>query len=98
MALFVVWIVDKLISLEELLIFVRVIMTWVPVPRNKFTSPIIKFIYQVTEPILGIFRGMIPVVGVGGFGIDLSPLLSILVLEILRNVVDTLLLRILAPL
>jgi len=39
------------------------------------------FLYRVTEPILGFFRGIIPPVGM----LDLSPIVAIIVLGIVQQ-------------
>jgi len=62
------------------LIFIRVILSWVNVGYNGFTQ----FIYGLTEPFLGIFRRIIP--PRPNFPLDLSPVLAIVVLELLRSV------------
>lgn len=54
-------------------------------------QPVIRFIYEVTEPVLGFFRRIIPPIGV----IDISPLVAILVLEMIQNLIDYTLYRIL---
>jgi uncharacterized protein YggT (Ycf19 family) len=36
----------------------------------------------ICEPYIGLFRKIVPTVGAGGVGLDLSPLVAILVLQI----------------
>ena len=49
----------------------RAIISWVnPDPYN----PIVRFLYQATEPVLGRIRNVLPYMG----GIDLSPIAVIL--------------------
>lgn len=67
-------------------IFARVILSWLRVPPRGF---IFVVIVETTEPILNIFRRLIP--PLGGV-LDISPVLAFLALNLLRN----LLLRILA--
>lgn len=67
-------------------IFTRVILSWLRVPPRGFLFVII---IESTEPILKIFRRLIP--PLGGI-LDLSPLLAFLALDILRSI----LLRLLA--
>lgn len=61
------------------LIIARIILSWVQIPYN----PVVKFIYEVTEPFLGIFRKIIPPVGM----IDLSPIVALFALHLLELVV-----------
>jgi YggT family protein len=44
---------------------------------------IIKFIFDVTEPILGPIRELLPRGGI--LGIDVSPLIALFALSIIRN-------------
>ncbi|MBF7083181.1 YggT family protein [Desulfallas sp. Bu1-1] len=67
------------------LIFIRIILSWVRV--NPY-QPIIRFIYETTEPVLGLFRRIIPPVGM----IDFSPIAAFFVLELLRRLIISLLL------
>lgn len=59
------------------LIFARVILSWVnPRPKNEFLLMIIR----VTEPVLGPIRALIPL-----RGIDLSPIVAFLLLQLLMG-------------
>ncbi len=51
-------------------------------------NPIIKFIYDVTEPVMAPFRRLLPT----GYGIDFSPLLAVFALGILNRLVEQLIL------
>lgn len=79
--------VDRTFSLLYLLIIARILMSWFPIPQNRITRPIMEFIYVVTEPIMRFFRGLLPMVHVGGMGLDLSPILAILALSLMRTLV-----------
>ena len=67
------------------LIIFRVIISWV---RPNFSDPrwrkILKFVYKVTEPILAPIRDLLPM---GSMGIDLSPLIALIAIMIIRNFV-----------
>jgi YggT family protein len=61
------------------LIIAQAILSWVnPDPYN----PIVRFLYKVTEPVLGWVRRRLPVV-IGG--LDLSPLLVLLAIVFLQK-------------
>lgn len=83
--------IDRLFNLIYILILARVIMSWVRIPLTKYTRPVIKFIFDVTEPILGFFRGIFPLIGVGSMGIDLSPIIAFMVLRLLQGLIVRLL-------
>ena len=69
---------DFALSAFMWMIIGRAIISWVNAdPYN----PIVRFLYEVTEPLLGRIRRVVPFLG----GIDLSPMLLILALIFLRN-------------
>jgi YggT family protein len=78
-ALFLVYIV---------LILIRVLLSWIPrMPYNPTLRTVLDFITDSTDPYLNLFRRIIPPIGGGGFGLDLSPMIGIIVLFILRGVI-----------
>ncbi|MBI5587320.1 MAG: YggT family protein [Deltaproteobacteria bacterium] len=59
------------------ILVVRALLSWVnPDPYN----PIVRFLYQATEPVLGRIRRVLPAMG----GIDFSPLVAILAIMFLK--------------
>ena len=61
-------------------ILVRALLSWVsPDPYN----PIVRFLTLVTEPVLRPFRRLVPPHRTGG--LDLSPLLVLLLIQFVRN-------------
>jgi YggT family protein len=69
-----------------ILIFGRVILSWVP---TRLPWGLNDFILSVTEPILGPIRRALPLAG----GMDFSPLIALVLLQLIEQV----LLRILPP-
>lgn len=49
--------------------------------------PAINFVYDICEPFLRLFRGLLPALRLGGMGLDLSPLIAFLVLNIVASIV-----------
>jgi YggT family protein len=80
MGLLLIRAVDIAFQVYSWLIIVRVVLSWV---RHNPYHPLIRFIYDVTEPYLRIFRRFIPPVGM----IDLSPIVAFLVLGVLQVLV-----------
>ena len=71
-----------------ILIFIRVLLSWIPrMPYNPALRAVVDFVHQVTDPYLNIFRRFLPPIGGGGMAFDLSPILAIIVLYIVRAVV-----------
>jgi len=62
------------------LLIVRVLLSWFP-SINWFDPPF-SLLSQVTDPYLNIFRSIIPPLG----GLDFSPILAILLLQVLSGV------------
>ncbi len=78
--------VDAFFSILYLLLFIRIILSWVGrgIPYNSSWRGVISFIYSVTEPILRPIRQVLPVTG---SGIDFSPLVAFLILSLIRRIV-----------
>ncbi len=56
-------------------IFIRIILSWVGMdPRN----PVVIFLHDITEPILGPIRRFMPRMGM----LDLSPMVAIILLKV----------------
>ncbi len=64
-------------------IFVRVVLSWFPISPDSALASVYRIVYALTEPVLGPIRRVMPGVGVGGMGLDLSPIIVLLVLEII---------------
>jgi len=65
-----------------------VLLSWIPrMPYNPTLRAVLDFITDTTDPYLNLFRRFIPPIGGGGFGLDLSPMIGIIVLFVLRGVV-----------
>jgi YggT family protein len=72
----------SLIQIYALVIFARVIISWFPITPGSFLASVNGFLYAVTEPVLGPVRRVIPPLGVGGMGLDLSPIIVFFVIQI----------------
>lgn len=66
----------------EIAIFGRVIMSWFD-PGGQYA--ISRVIREITEPVIGPIRRIIPSVGM----FDLSPLIALLLLSVLQQVVGS---------
>ena len=71
-----------LLGLYSWVIIAAALITWVsPDPRN----PIVMFLRQVTEPVLGPVRRLLPPWKTGG--LDFSPLIVILAIQVVERVI-----------
>ncbi len=72
-------VIDIVLSIYMWLIIGRALLSWVsPDPYN----PIVRFLYNVTEPVLGFFRRLLPL---QFGGLDLTPLAVLLVIVFLQK-------------
>ena len=69
---------QNFLSIFNLVITARILLSWFPQAQGVgFLQPV----YQITDPYLNLFRGLIPPV----FGLDLSPILAFFLLNVLTN-------------
>jgi YggT family protein len=67
-------ILKTVIDLCTLLILIRVVLSWLPVDRDQAWA---RFIVDVTEPLLGPIRMVLPPIG----GLDFSPIVAMFLLQ-----------------
>lgn len=80
--------VNALFTVYIILVFLRVLMSWIPrLPENGAIQAVAGFIRQTTDPYLNLFRRFLPPVGGGGFALDLSPVVGIFLLLIGQQIV-----------
>jgi YggT family protein len=70
-----------LLRLYQIVIVVRVFISWIhPDPYN----PIVQWVIRITDPVFAPFRRMLRMERIG---IDLSPLIVLLIIELLERMV-----------
>ncbi len=81
-------IIDIVLTLYMYVIIARALISWVnPDPYN----PVVQFLYRITEPILNPLRRLVPSWKIG---IDLSPMIAILIIVFLKRfLIPTLLMQ-----
>jgi YggT family protein len=70
--------INILFDLMLFAIIARVLLSWMP---SGGPSRIKMLLHDITEPILGPFRAVIPRIGM----IDISPIVAIFVLDLMRT-------------
>ena len=80
--------VDALYYVYLICILAYIITSWVSLPYNTTLNRIQRFLYDVVNPYLRLFRRFIPQLNLGGLGLDLSPILAIIVLYIAHALVQ----------
>ena len=65
-------------------ILARVLMSWIKVGPGSPFVPLLRLIYAITEPILGPIRRVLPKTGM----FDFSPIVALLLLDLIRRMID----------
>jgi YggT family protein len=81
----VIWLIENIISLYIFLLIVQAVLSWLVAfnvvnSYNKFVSVVGEVTYKLTEPLLRPIRSVLPQIG----GLDVSPIVLILLLQFLR--------------
>ncbi len=63
----------------NLAIFARILLSWMPMDRE---NRLVRIVYEITEPILGPIRRVLPALG----GLDLSPLVALILIRVAERV------------
>ena len=80
--------IRSLINVIEILIFVRIIFSFLNIRAG---GAIIRFVYDMTEPVLGPARALIAKTGLNTGMFDFSPIVAILILGIIDKIAFTIL-------
>ena len=73
------------------LIFIRIIMSWIPrIPYNPVLDKVLQFVTDVTDPYLNLFRRFIPPLRMGPGALDLSPIVATFLLLIVAGIASNL--------
>lgn len=80
--------VETLLIVYYVLIFVRILLSWIPrMPYNRWLDIVLTFVRDVTDPYLNIFRRFMPPLRLGAGAIDLSPMIAVIVLLVVGQLV-----------
>ena len=77
----------RLLDAYLIVMFARIILSWFPVEPGSGLASVYGVLYAITEPVLGPIRRVIPPLGMGGMGLDLSPLVVFFGISILRGAI-----------
>ena len=72
-----------LLGIYSWIIIARIILSWVRVEPGTGLASVASVVYNLTEPVLGPIRSVIPPMRLGVAALDLSPLLVFLVIMII---------------
>ena len=77
-----------LLDIIETLIIVRILFSFLNINKPNIIT---KFVYEMTEPVLGPARDLMQKLGIKTGMFDFSPLLAILFLRVIYNIVGRIL-------
>ena len=81
--------VDVFIGVYVLLILAYIVASWIRLPYSVWLNRIQRFLYDVCDPYLRLFRRIVPALG----PLDLSPMLGVIVLVVIERAADSILNR-----
>lgn len=73
-----------ILNIYSFILLARVLMTWIP--NLDYSNPIVKFLFQATEPVLKPIRNALPQTG----GIDFSPIIVFILISVITRMLITL--------
>jgi uncharacterized protein YggT (Ycf19 family) len=81
---------DVFVGVYILLIFAYIITSWIRLPYSPTLSRVQRFLYDVCDPYLRIFRRVLPPLG----PLDLSPIVAVIALVFVQRIVGSLIERV----
>jgi YggT family protein len=85
MSLNLVLILDSLFNVLYFILLARIILSWFPIRPGGIMQDVIEVLYSITEPILAPIRRLVPPIAMGGGYLDLSTLIVLLLLRLIRG-------------
>jgi YggT family protein len=85
----ILYIFNTVVDLYEFVIILAVVASWLIVfgvlsMRNQMARSLVNFLDALTDPVFRMVRRVIPSIG----GIDLSPIIVFIILEVIRRLVN----------
>src|SRR5919202_5040101 len=80
--------VDAFFEVYLILIIAYIVSSWIPLPYNVWLNRAQRFLYDVVDPYLRLFRRILPGISLGGLGLDVSPILGTIVLIVIWRLID----------
>jgi YggT family protein len=71
------------VTIYTIVIFIYVLSSWIRLPYSPTLNRIQRFLYDVSEPYIRLFRKVLPSLG----PLDLSPMVAVIALWVLEQVV-----------
>jgi YggT family protein len=78
-------VVCLLLNLYVLILLASIVLSWFPGEPGGALASVRNGLWRLTEPVLGPIRRAIPAVRLGAVGFDLSPLIVLIGIQIIRS-------------
>jgi YggT family protein len=75
------------LSLYGVVLFVRILLSWFPPPREGALRTLVRAIFAVTDPVLRPLRALVPPIRAGMMAIDVSPIIVFILIGVLERAV-----------
>lgn len=79
-----IYVLNLVFQILSLAIIARALISWFPISPHH---PVVIFLNQITEPFLAPLRRLLPMAG----GVDLSPLVALILLQVLERILISIL-------
>jgi YggT family protein len=79
--------VNVFVAVYTLVILAYILSSWLRLPYSPWLNRIQRFLYDVSEPYLWLFRRVLPPMG----ALDLSPMIGLIALIVLDRLLNTIL-------
>jgi len=78
--------IANLLDLYGYFVIAYVVMSWVAMGSGSgAVADIYRVLASICEPYVGLFRRIVPPISMGSGGLDLSPLIALVVLQIVAS-------------
>ena len=75
------------LNLYVLILFAAIVLSWFPLEPGSAMASVYGFLWRLTDPVLSPIRRAIPALRIGGFGLDLSPFIVIVGIQLIRGLI-----------
>ncbi|HZU71606.1 MAG TPA: YggT family protein [Acidimicrobiales bacterium] len=79
-------ILADILQIYVVILFARIILSYFPIGPGSALGPVVRALDAVTEPVLAPVRRAVPPVRMGSMGLDLSPIIVLVAISVIRGV------------
>jgi YggT family protein len=74
-----------LLTIYWVILFARILLSWIRPPISGLGRTLYDIIQDLTEPVLRLVRGLLPPIRMGTVGLDLSPIILFIAIQVIRT-------------